>query len=88
MYEYRYNITYYNIIPVLGIRSWILGSLQFTIHLINIYVHLLFLNVVSRLTCLVDKSSASVITMNRQPESNWVWHWLAAMEKMQVSQGL
>ncbi len=18
--------------------------------------------------------------MNRQPESNWVWHWLAAME--------
>ncbi len=29
--------------------------------------------------------SASVITMNmnRQPESNWVWHWLAAMAKMQ-----
>ncbi len=32
--------------------------------------------------------SASVILMNRLPESNWIWHWLAAMEKLQASQGL
>ncbi len=31
MYEYRYNIIYYNIIPVLVITSWIFG--WFTIHL-------------------------------------------------------
>ncbi len=36
MYEYRYNIIYYNIIPVLVITSWIFG--WFTIHLIDLYV--------------------------------------------------
>ncbi len=44
MYEYQYNIIYYNIIiPVLVITSWIFG--WFTIHLVTFYV--LFLTLVS-----------------------------------------
>ncbi len=43
MYEYRYHIIYYNIIPVLVITSWIFG--WFTIHLFTFYV--LFLTLVS-----------------------------------------
>ena len=43
MYEYRYNIIYYNIIPVLIITTWIFG--WFTIHLFTFYV--LFLTLVS-----------------------------------------
>jgi hypothetical protein len=43
MYEYRYNIIYYNIIPVLVITSWIFG--WFTVHLFTFYV--LFLTLVS-----------------------------------------
>ena len=43
MYEYRYYIIVYNIIPVLVITSWIFG--WFTIHLFTFYV--LFLTLVS-----------------------------------------
>ncbi len=43
MYEHRYNVIYYNIIPVLVITSWIFG--WFTIHLIDLYA--LFLTLVS-----------------------------------------
>ena len=43
MYEYRYNIIYYNIIPVLVITTWIFG--WFTIHPFTFYV--LFLTLVS-----------------------------------------